>query len=416
MITLLNRDQREREAAFAAVLRRCRSARGRLLVIADERSSAALGPGLRGADDCPSGQVQIARIDPGALDGADGLLGAIRALRSSVLPFAGDPAPLVVWIECPLSPRALADRGGLGAYEQGLRRYVEPLVETLISAHSPADAGLLVLGRRLGRRAVVLTGSALAGRHGRSALADAADGEATARADRPMLSLAEIVRAENLGDSKVLITGFLVELSNPLAIVSSALQYLHDRLPADEPAQELITIACRGAERMREMLQRMRCLTPALALELREADLNELVLAALRSAAEDCQWRGIVPEASLADEPLRGRFDPARLIQVLLNLLVNAIEADPAPGGALCVRTQSGEGGRRAIVAVESGGPPIADAAVKRLFRPFFITRADDTGLGLHISRQIVVAHGGSIHAENVAGGVKFTVVLPLRG
>jgi len=154
----------------------------------------------------------------------------------------------------------------------------------------------------------------------------------------------------------------------------------------------------------------------AIRLVLRDVDLNELAVAALRLAGEELSARGIVPEVALAEVPLRGRFDPARMRQVLLALLVDAIASDPSPGGALRVRTRRGEGGRIAILAVERGGGRSAEVAVARLSRPVFLGRSDEVGVGLLASRRIVAAHGGSIHAESREDGLRLIVVLPLRG
>lgn len=310
MITLLNRDERERTAAVEAVLRRCRAERGRLLLIADGPASDALERAVRAARCCPPELVQFVRPEPGSLSVEVGRYALYRGLRSLVLPFVGGPTALVVWIECLLDLRGLAACGGLAGYERGLARHVEPLVAALISAYWAADVGPWVLGA--GRMQALLLGT-------------------------------------------------------------------------------------RGAE-------------SRIPLVRRDADLNELARAALRLAAEDCAARGIGLEAALVEGPLRGRFDPGRMMQVLLTLLVDAIASDPSPGGALRVGTRSGEGGRTAVLAVERG------RARGRVRRPFFSAGPDEVGLGLHTSRQILVAHGGSIHTESRDGGLTFTVVLPLCG
>jgi signal transduction histidine kinase len=102
---------------------------------------------------------------------------------------------------------------------------------------------------------------------------------------------------------------------------------------------------------------------------------------------------------------------PAKLRQVLANLLRNAVEA-AGPGGTVTVRVV--EAPDRVRVEVEDSGPGIAEAAQARLFEPFFTTKDRGTGLGLAVSRAIARAHGGDVTGESLAaGGARFTLRLP---
>ena len=97
--------------------------------------------------------------------------------------------------------------------------------------------------------------------------------------------------------------------------------------------------------------------------------------------------------------------------QVLVGLLSNAAQAS-APGGAVTVRAAAvGDG---VELSVSDEGPGIAPELRDRVFEPFFTTRADGTGLGLAVARQIVEAHGGHIDVgERAGGGARFTLRLP---
>jgi signal transduction histidine kinase len=106
--------------------------------------------------------------------------------------------------------------------------------------------------------------------------------------------------------------------------------------------------------------------------------------------------------------------DPEQVHQVLVNLLVNGIEALP-DGGELRVEVgrdeQSSDSCR---VVISDSGPGIPADVLPRLFDPFVTTKKDGTGLGLAISRRIIDEHAGTIEAENCAGGgARFTVRLP---
>lgn len=110
--------------------------------------------------------------------------------------------------------------------------------------------------------------------------------------------------------------------------------------------------------------------------------------------------------------PVEAYGDEAKLGQVLLNLVTNAVEATPSDGH---VTIEIGERGRHAVFAVEDDGHGIPAAQHEHLFEPFATTKAQGTGLGLAISRAIVEAHQGRIWAENTpGGGACFRFTLPL--
>src|SRR5438093_1611906 len=113
-----------------------------------------------------------------------------------------------------------------------------------------------------------------------------------------------------------------------------------------------------------------------------------------------------------------GRFwgDPVQLLQVFLNLAINAFEAMtalPSDARRLVIRTGRNENGD-VLVSVRDSGPGFPSGLATQLFEPFFSTKAEGTGMGLAIARSIVEAHGGSLSGENCAdGGACFTVRLP---
>jgi signal transduction histidine kinase len=104
---------------------------------------------------------------------------------------------------------------------------------------------------------------------------------------------------------------------------------------------------------------------------------------------------------------------PDQIVQVLLNLVVNAIEAMP-DGGHMQVKARVD--GDMLAVDISNDGPPIPPEYIERVFDVFFTTKPKGTGLGLPISYSIVRRHGGTIRVENQGddGGVRFTVTLPV--
>lgn len=104
--------------------------------------------------------------------------------------------------------------------------------------------------------------------------------------------------------------------------------------------------------------------------------------------------------------------DEARLLQVVVNLLTNAVEAT-GPGGA--VRVETGIDGDVAVLVVADTGAGIAPDLLPRVCEPFFTTKPKGTGLGLAISQALVDAHGGTLSIASGAGGTVVTLRLPRR-
>jgi signal transduction histidine kinase len=122
----------------------------------------------------------------------------------------------------------------------------------------------------------------------------------------------------------------------------------------------------------------------------------------------------------------RPRLDGGQIKQVVLNLLLNAVDASP-PGGEVRLRVardphleltdvRSGAGrlASGVVIEVRDHGPGFAPADAERIFQPFFSTKSSGTGLGLSISRKIVAAHGGEIRARCGGGETVFRVLLPV--
>jgi two-component system NtrC family sensor kinase len=107
-------------------------------------------------------------------------------------------------------------------------------------------------------------------------------------------------------------------------------------------------------------------------------------------------------------------MDAHRIRQVMINLIRNAADALPARGGRLAIRVTADQ--EQVVVEVEDNGRGIPADVAARVFEPFFTTKGEKgLGLGLDISRQIVVAHGGTLTFQTLeAGGTTFRMALPL--
>ena len=169
--------------------------------------------------------------------------------------------------------------------------------------------------------------------------------------------------------------------------------------------------------RASEVIRRMRELLQNRPLEREPLDPSEVAADVLRLLGADAARRGVVIEGDLAPAlpPVHG--DRATLQQVLVNLLLNGMEAmvdTPASLRRLALRTARHATGVEVTIA--DSGHGLDPGALPRLFETFFTTKKDGMGMGLSISRSIVEAHGGRIWAENrPEGGAVFRFTLPVE-
>ena len=147
-------------------------------------------------------------------------------------------------------------------------------------------------------------------------------------------------------------------------------------------------------------------------LERHETDLNRLVEKAVRMVSPRAAQRHIRLELQVPQAPLRFSLDSAQFTQVLLNLLLNAVDAVPAEGLVLVSMYLEADG--RLHLEVSDTGCGLPPQLGSQIFTPFVTTKETGLGLGLSICKRIVEAHGGLISGANrTEGGAKFTVDLP---
>ena len=142
-------------------------------------------------------------------------------------------------------------------------------------------------------------------------------------------------------------------------------------------------------------------------------NVNELLLSMLELMENQALLRGVVLTWNLQPEPPSVLSKPEALKQVFLNMLSNALQAT-ATGGRVRVATMVSDGWLQVII--EDTGVGMSSVQLERIFDPFYSTKAEGTGLGLSLCRQIVEEHGGQIKVESVLGeGSRFTVCLPAQ-
>jgi signal transduction histidine kinase len=184
--------------------------------------------------------------------------------------------------------------------------------------------------------------------------------------------------------------------------------------PLDEVRQILADIR-RDDLRASEVIRRLRSLLQKRETEMCPVDLNGAIAEACALVRAECGRRGVVVEARLSANVSVVRGDRVQLQQVLLNLLLNGMEAMADVSGVKKLTVLTRLVDKDSVeIAVTDTGPGIAPNLIRRLFDPFFTTKPEGTGLGLSISRSLVEAHDGRIWAEsNPAGGATFRFTVP---
>jgi signal transduction histidine kinase len=202
------------------------------------------------------------------------------------------------------------------------------------------------------------------------------------------------------------------ELNNPLHALHNSLEVILSFPLKEEEKDAYLQMADEEVSRLIEMVNRILEYARRPSDEMKVTNLNMVTQRVLLLAGKYLQHQRIRVELWLADALPDTLGNPARLGQVLLNLIVNAAEAMPA-GGTLSLTTEeNGQGG--VLLRVSDTGQGMAPETLARLFEPFCSTKEKGTGLGLSISKQIVAQHGGSISVQSSLGvGTQFEVHLP---
>ena len=143
-------------------------------------------------------------------------------------------------------------------------------------------------------------------------------------------------------------------------------------------------------------------------------DLNQICVQTVRLLENDAARRKTPVELSLASTPLMVRGDPVQLQQVVLNLVLNGLDAASLSTSDRFVIVQTESRADYVEVVVRDSGPGLTPTVRPHLFEPFFSTKEAGLGLGLVIVRSIVTRHSGQVRAENhPAGGAAFAIRLP---
>jgi len=223
----------------------------------------------------------------------------------------------------------------------------------------------------------------------------------------------QMSRAEHLATLGELATGLAHEIRNPLAGIAGVIEIVGRDLPATSPARAVVKDVrleiTRISRTLTDLLETARPRRP----EVRSGNLNTTVEHAVMLARQQVLSRPIKIELKKSPDLVEVEHDSDQIHQVLLNLLLNAVQAMERTG---TINVEIGQRDGCASVIVTDCGRGISQHNLPNIFRPFYTTKGNGTGLGLSLAKRIVEDHHGRIEVASVPGqGSTFTVLLPFH-
>jgi signal transduction histidine kinase len=223
----------------------------------------------------------------------------------------------------------------------------------------------------------------------------------------------QISRAEHLATLGELAAGLAHEIRNPLAGIAGVIEIVGRDLPTTSPARGVVKdVRLEIAQINRILTDLLETARPRVP-EMRASDLNTTIEHAIMLVRQQVISKPITIDLQKSPDLPEVEHDSDQIHQVLLNLLLNAVQAIEAKGS---VSVEIASRDNFAVVTVTDNGRGIPHEILPNIFRPFFTTKGNGTGLGLSLARRIVEEHRGRIEVSSEPlRGTTFRVFLPFR-
>ncbi len=210
--------------------------------------------------------------------------------------------------------------------------------------------------------------------------------------------------------------GLAHELRTPLQSISGSIQILRRDLKLEATDERLMQVILRAKDQMESLVRNFLLMARSNLGRRSETDIGRLIEDVIESLTYGAEWNAEVEVRKTVEPGLLVMGDPSEIRQVLLNLLLNAMQAMPA-GGTLSVTAGPGrlDGDEPAVlIEIADTGCGIEAAQLEKIWEPFYTTKERGSGLGLAIVRRIVESHGGGAAVQSDARrGTRFTIRLP---
>lgn len=217
-----------------------------------------------------------------------------------------------------------------------------------------------------------------------------------------------------------LAVGLHHEIKNPLAALSLHVQLLEEELEGrglESEESEMLGVIKKEVMRIGVVLESFRDFTSLGKLQISRVDLVELISRQIKLLSPQAKLSHVKISFDKPSQPLQEvDVDVVRIEQVLMNLIMNAMQA-MSSGGDLKIKASEVEvdGHPRFKIEVEDNGPGIPEDLLHRIFDPYFTTKGDGTGMGLAICEKIIRQHEGTLDVSSSVSGSLFTITLPIH-
>lgn len=225
-------------------------------------------------------------------------------------------------------------------------------------------------------------------------------------------------RVEKFAALGRIVSGIAHEVRNPLASIYTTVQNLENELAENHSARDDLQNIMQEIDRVEKLMRQILNLAKPLPLQIETVDINELLLTTIPLIEKEAKKKGIALKTELTGDIEYIEADPNRLRQLILNLLINAIESINKKG-RITISTEmavEADGQKKwMLMKFKDNGIGISPDIIDNIFDPFFTTKNVGTGLGLAVSHKIIQDHDGMIEVESQKNnGTTFSVKLPI--
>ena len=209
--------------------------------------------------------------------------------------------------------------------------------------------------------------------------------------------------------------GIAHEINNPLAGILLYSSNMSKKVPQGDPLEEGLNIIIKETQRCKTIIQGLLEFARDREPQKVPADINAIMETALGILDNEFRLRHVDLELQLSENMVKTLLDENQIEQVFINLLLNAIHA-VEENGRVTIQTAVDSENNKVQVEINDNGCGIAADDIKKIFEPFYSTKAKGTGLGLAVSYGIVKNHQGDIRVYSVPGKItRFTIELPIQ-
>ena len=230
-------------------------------------------------------------------------------------------------------------------------------------------------------------------------------------------------RAEQLATMGQFAAGIAHELRNPLTAIRSTVQYLESEFEQNTDQRKLAHDILDEVDRLNNIVGNLLSLAQPAESNLVEIDICQEIERCVNFIEAKARSQNVKLEFDFKEELPKITFDPAELRQVLLNVMMNGLQAMP-DGGTLFIKAccsaegshDSVSGSERMLIQIADAGAGIPSNLRQKVFEPFFTTKTGGTGLGLAICNSIVKRYNGEIWIDRASGGgTEVKISLPIK-